>query len=76
MGPPRRAEMWFPTAGGKSVKKRSLDLESLPAISDRLHAVAAGVLDEDWTPRPGPHCDRCVMRPLCPAWLEGREAFA
>ena len=75
-GRPIRAEMWFPAAGGKSVKTRSLDIEKLPMVEERLVGAANGILAEDWTPRPGTQCNRCSLRPLCPAWLEGREAFA
>ena len=75
-GPPERAEMWFPAARGKSVKTRSFDLNQLPTVSARLITAAEGISAEDWTPRPGPGCDRCSLRPLCPAWMEGREAFA
>ena len=75
-GTAHSAVMWFPAAGGKSVKTRSLELENLPDIKKRLVEAGAGIRDEKWTPRPGPHCDRCPVRPLCPAWFEGREAFA
>lgn len=75
-GSPLRAEMWYPAAGGKSVKTRSLDLEQLATVEDRLIGAATGILAEDWEPRPGDQCNRCSVRPLCPAWLEGREAFA
>jgi hypothetical protein len=68
--------MWYPAAGGKSVKTRDLDLQKLPEIEEKLEQTAHGILAEDWTPRPGTQCERCRLRPLCPAWLEGREAFA
>jgi len=75
-GPPLRAQMWYPAAGGKSVKTQSLDLETLARVEDRLIGAAVGILAEDWDPRPGDQCNRCAVRPLCPAWPEGREAFA
>jgi hypothetical protein len=69
------AEMWFPAAGGKTVKTRRLDLSRLDAVRDRLRAAADGIDAEDWTPKPGTQCDRCTLRRVCPAWHEGREAF-
>ena len=75
-GPPRSAEMWYPAAGGKSVKTRSLAMDKLPEVQERLAEVARGIVAEDWTPRPGTQCDRCRLRSLCPAWRQGKEAFA
>ena len=75
-GPPRRAEMWYPAAGGKSVKTRSLDMDKLAAVHERLTDATRGIVAEDWTPRPGVQCDRCQLRSVCPAWRQGREAFA
>lgn len=74
-GPPRGAEMWFPVAGGKSVKRRAFDFDRLQDVAHRLAQAAAGILAEDWAPTPGDQCDRCPLRGLCPAWREGREAF-
>lgn len=74
-GPARRAEMWFPAAGGTTVKTRRFDMANLDRVRGRLGALAEGIFAEDWHPEPGAHCARCPVRPLCPAWLEGREAF-
>ena len=74
-GPPVGAEMWFPAAKAKSVVTRRFDFANLPEVTKRLTAAARGIIAEDWTPRPGPQCERCAVRPLCPAWVEGKEAF-
>jgi len=67
--------MWYPAAAGKGVVRRSLDPANLDDIGERLRAAARGILAEDWTPAPGLQCERCPQRPVCPAWLEGKEAF-
>jgi hypothetical protein len=53
-----------------------LDLARLHELQQRLETVAEGIKAERWDPTPGDHCERCRMRPLCPAWPEGAEAFA
>jgi len=74
-GRPAAAEMWYPAASGRSVVRRKLDPANLDGVSARLETAAQGILAEDWTPAPGPQCKRCPQRPVCPAWLEGKEAF-
>ncbi len=69
------AEFWYPRAPGKSIPTRSLDLSALDTVEDELRRVNRGILDEDWTPRVGTHCERCSFRTSCPAWPEGRGAF-
>jgi superfamily I DNA/RNA helicase/RecB family exonuclease len=70
-GNPTAAELWYPLGG----VNRDFDLANLPKVADELSQVAAGIAAEDWTPRPGPHCGRCRVRIVCPAWPEGREGF-
>ena len=70
------AEMWYPAAKTKSVTVRGLDLERMDELVARLGDAAGGIFAEDWTPRTGDHCERCRVRPLCPAWPQGSEAFA
>ncbi|MGB9357490.1 MAG: ATP-dependent DNA helicase [Acidimicrobiia bacterium] len=75
-GIPSAAEMWFPMHPlQQSIATRSLDVERLDEIEDRMTAVAESIAAEDWTPTPGPHCDRCPVRIACPAVPEGKEAF-
>ena len=74
-GRPARAEMWFPAAGGQRVVRRALDIKKVLDIAERLRAAAIGIEKEDWAPAPGPQCERCPQRPVCPAWREGREAY-
>ncbi|HEY5728271.1 MAG TPA: PD-(D/E)XK nuclease family protein, partial [Acidimicrobiia bacterium] len=71
------AEMWFPWAsrGQKSLKRLEFDMANLPAVAERMTAIAGGITSEDWTPRTGDHCDRCPVRTVCPAWPEGAEGF-
>lgn len=70
------AELWFPAARTRSVTTRAFDLDNLDEVRTALIAAKVGVFSEDWTPRPGPACERCVVRSICPEWPEGREAFS
>lgn len=73
-GTPTAAELWFPLARTKSWR-RPFKPEAADEVVERLEAVAAGILAEDWTPRIGRHCERCAVRIVCDRWPEGREAF-
>lgn len=71
------AELWYPlheTSRGFAVRR--FDPARLDEAVDRLRAAGEGITTEAWDPTPGPRCDRCPVRRLCPAWPEGREAFA
>jgi superfamily I DNA/RNA helicase/RecB family exonuclease len=70
------AEFWYPMTATKSIATRSFDMAKLNEVEARLQAVATGIRDEEWTPRPGTHCERCSLRSLCPAWTEGGPAFS
>ena len=71
-----QAEMWFPLAPKKSgITVRPFDIDQLDAVEDRMEAVAEGIRGERWEPRPNEGCARCSVRPICPVWPEGREAF-
>jgi superfamily I DNA/RNA helicase/RecB family exonuclease len=70
------AELWFPMARTKGVTTRKFDMAGLDAVAARLEAAATGIMAEDWSPLPGPQCDRCGLRQLCPAWAEGGPEFA
>ena len=70
------AELWFPAKKAQSVTVRSFDLDNLGEVEAAMVAAQVGIFAEDWTPRPGPACDRCAVRSVCPEWPEGREAFA
>ena len=72
LGQPTEAELWHPEA---DQPRRSFKLENLPGAINRLGEVAGSILKEDWTPRPGAHCEQCTVRLVCPAWPEGREGF-
>jgi RecB family exonuclease len=76
LGPVAGAELWYPAVRQKSVARRALDPARLPDVAGLLAAAAAGITSEDWEPHPGPQCDRCPVRSVCPAWPEGREAYA
>ncbi len=76
LGPVAGAEMWFPLHPLKhTIATRPFDLGNLPDIERRMAAAAHGIADEDWNPKPGPACERCAVRTLCPAMPEGKEAF-
>jgi len=70
------AEFWYPMANTKKVAARKLRMDELDEVEARLTAIAVGIRDEDWSPNPGPHCDRCALRPLCPAWADGGPEFS
>jgi RecB family exonuclease len=72
------AEFWYPAVrlhDGKSVSTRALDTSRMDEIEEALAAAAAGIVAEEWEPRPGTHCDRCPVKLVCPEWPEGQEAF-
>jgi RecB family exonuclease len=68
-GPVVEAEMWFPLARRL---RHPFPLAQLDSVRHRLVSVAAAVADEQWEPNPGPQCQRCHFRLVCPAWPEGR----
>jgi hypothetical protein len=70
------AEFWFPAVKRATVATRSFDMARVPDVARALDLAVEGIRAEDWTPRPGPQCDRCPMRRVCPEWPEGREAFS
>ena len=72
------AEFWYPAdrlRDGKSVSTRALDPDRLADVEAALGAAAAGIIAEEWEPRPGGHCERCPVKLVCPEWPEGQEAF-
>lgn len=76
-GTPEVAEFWYPAkTSARALTRRSFDIDELPAVRTRLVQAAEGIRSEDWTPRPGPECDRCAVRSVCPVRPEGRVAFA
>jgi len=75
-GPVVAAELWYPMHPTKRVATRRFEMERLDEVEERLTAAAKGIVAEDWTPAPGPHCERCSLRQICPAWPEGGPDFA
>lgn len=73
VGTPTAAELWYPLASRRW--RFPFDPAEMPQVTERMEAVASGILAEDWTPRVGPHCGRCPVRIVCDRWPEGREAF-
>jgi superfamily I DNA/RNA helicase/CRISPR/Cas system-associated exonuclease Cas4 (RecB family) len=72
-----QAELWYPLATNKSgITVRPFDIDRLPEVEARMAAVADGIGNERWPPRPNPGCPRCPVRSICPARPEGREAFS
>jgi ATP-dependent exoDNAse (exonuclease V) beta subunit len=70
------AELWFPATKAKGLTTRKFDMANLGIVKQAMAAAQRGIFEEDWTPSPGPACERCPVRPVCPEWPEGREAFA
>lgn len=70
------AEYWYPATRAKSVTVRRFDMSRRDDVLAAMEETQRGILSEDWTPRPGDHCDRCPLRIVCPEWPEGQEAFA
>ncbi len=75
LGEPAGAEMWFPAAPTKKVTTRAFDPQRLPEVEQRMALSADGIRAERWAPTPGGHCRNCLVRQVCPAWPEGREAY-
>ncbi len=77
-GTPGAAELWFPSDYKRpgEVPTRAFDLTKLGETRQVMAEAAAGITGEQWPPRPGPDCERCRVRLVCPAWPEGREAYA
>ncbi|MCP4964857.1 MAG: ATP-dependent helicase [bacterium] len=69
------AELWYPMASTKKVSVRKFKMEGIDEVEERLTVIAQGILNEDWSPNPGPHCDRCGLRTVCPAWADGGPEF-
>jgi superfamily I DNA/RNA helicase len=72
LGEPTEAQLWYPE---KDMAIRSFRPINLGRVTAKLGEVAGSILNEDWTPRPGAHCETCTVRLVCPAWPEGREGF-
>jgi superfamily I DNA/RNA helicase/RecB family exonuclease len=70
------AEFWFPAARGASTVVRRFDMDRLPDVEAAMRTVQKGILAEEWAPTPGPDCDRCSVRNVCPMWPEGAEAYS
>lgn len=75
LGSVRGAELWYPLATSSRVARRKFAMDRLDEVETRLTTVATGIAAEDWSPRPGPHCERCLQRAICPAWAEGGARF-
>jgi RecB family exonuclease len=76
LGDPEEAEFWFPLGGAARTTVRRFDLDKLGGVAERLLEVERGITAEQWPPRPSRDCARCAVRLVCPAWPEGREAYA
>ena len=75
-GPVTAGEFWYPARHTQvSLARRSFNPARMAEVRDSMRFAAAGIAAEQWDPRPGPRCERCRARILCPAWPEGREAY-
>ena len=75
LGPVLRAEFWHPLANSPRRRISSFDPARLDDTRARLVEITGRVNDEDWTPTPGQACRGCRVKPACPAWPEGQEAY-
>ena len=74
-GPVHQAEFWHPLATSPRRRVTSFDPARLEETRARLVEIAGMIAREDWTPKPGNACRRCEVKPVCPAWPEGQEAY-
>ena len=68
------AELWYPAADRVDMR-RALNFDRLPELEATLIEIAKSISEENWDATPGPACERCSVRLVCPEWPEGREAF-
>ncbi len=72
-------EYWFPAASmntrPKSILTRNLDMSRIDDVGRALEKAAVGITGESWPATPGPQCERCAVRLVCPQWPQGQEAF-
>jgi superfamily I DNA/RNA helicase/RecB family exonuclease len=69
------AELWYPRADRRDWRRR-FEGANLAGATARLIELGRGIAREDWTPSVSRECGRCRLRPLCPLWPEGREAYS
>jgi superfamily I DNA/RNA helicase/RecB family exonuclease len=69
------AEMWFPAHEAKSMTRRSLDIERMQDLRQRMEELTLAIQSEDWRPQANAYCDKCPFRLSCPAWPEGQGAY-
>ena len=74
-GPVTGAEFWFPHTSTRKVTVRSFGPDRETDTRRRLEEIARLIHEEDWKPTPGPACNNCDVRLVCPAWAEGQEAY-
>jgi len=75
LGSTTEAEFWFPLKPTQRVTTRKFQPDREAEIRADLEQIAQAIRAEDWSPRPGPDCDRCEVRLVCPDWAEGQEAY-
>ncbi len=75
LGPVRRAEFWYPLAAKPKRRVTSFDVSLVKEVRSKLIDISNRIAERDWTPTPGAACRRCEVKPTCPAWPEGQEAY-
>ncbi len=76
-GTPAEAEFWYPARyDRRSVATRRLDPDRAGEVLQVMRDAGKGIRAERWAASPGPHCQSCKVRLVCPAWPEGREAYS
>ncbi|MFQ5522644.1 MAG: ATP-dependent helicase [Acidimicrobiia bacterium] len=69
------AEMWFPRGSAKSVTIRRFAMDNLDTLLEEMARITREIQAENWEPKVGNHCGRCLFLRVCPAWPEGKGAF-
>ncbi len=75
-GEPVAGEFWYPS---QSLKTKFATRAFDPALADDVEAeirrITAGIVAEEFPPEPGPPCESCPVRPVCPEFPEGTDTF-
>jgi superfamily I DNA/RNA helicase len=71
------AEFWYPRKDPlkTSIVTRHFSMACIDEVGERLEDITASIIEEDFAPAVGPHCDTCDVALVCPARDEGQEAF-
>ncbi|MCH7668294.1 MAG: ATP-dependent helicase [Acidobacteria bacterium] len=70
-------EFWYPSKElASSFAVRTFEPNQLDAVEEELRRITAGIAAHEFPPTPGPKCESCPVRLVCPEFPEGVESFA